>query len=686
MIKLTAKNIDLAIDEKCGAVESLKILGKEALADKLSLFALRFRDLNGGAIRTESFDAKSVIFGEGVAEFSRFGGVLDDVCVKVYFCSTGKEIRWGAEVGGVPSELALEYIELPRICLPRLVDNNDSGGKILFPYDEGILLTDETLLPRYEPEFPMSGAYFIFPNKICSQFISYHFDSFGLYIGAHDEKRAFKGIDFYPCGSGVCMTMRLYSGRDYGECFKTEYPIVWRACTEKWQSAAEIYRAWFEKNLPHTVVKTQENNKHPAWYKNMPLIVTYPVRGIHDMDKMEPNALFPYTNALPILNKIKRDTGSTIMSLLMHWEGTAPWAPPYMWPPFGGVDCFNEFRDALHKSGDLLGVYCSGFGYTQRSTLIESYNLEEKIKNEDVLSGVCHSPANKPELGRTCTPYQRYGYDICPASDRGREILNEGFTPLFESGVDYAQILDQNHGGGQYMCFAREHNHPPMPGEWMTSNMQELLGEWQEKAPNMLFGCESAAAEPFIGGLLMSDNRYELNYPFGTPVPAFAYVYHEYLRNFMGNQCGCPFEPSVDTLRYRLAYSFSIGDLMTLTLSPSGDLMTHWGTHDFSCPPDFDKTMTFIRNVMRFYREIGREYLYSGKMKNAPEIECEQITLPLFRGRKEATLPRLLSSAWEAEGGKTAYVVVNPEDAWVGFTVDGKKYECAPLDAMLILK
>ena len=686
MIRLSAKKIDLAIDEKCGAVESLKILGNEALADKLSLFTMRFRNLNGGAICAESFDAKSVILGEGVAEFSRFGGVLDGVCVKVYFCSTGEEIRWGAEVGGIPSEYALEYIEMPRICLPKLIDNNENGGKILFPYDEGILITDETLLPRYENEFPMSGAYFIFPNKVQSQFISYHFDSFGLYIGAHDEKRAFKGVDFYPFGDGVCMTMRLYSGASYGEGFKTDYPIIWRACCGNWQSAAEIYRAWFEKNLPHTVVKTQENSKLPAWYKNMPLIVTYPVRGIHDMDKMEPNALFPYTNALPFLNKIKRDTGSTIMSLLMHWEGTAPWAPPYMWPPFGGVDCFNEFRDALHKSGDLLGVYCSGFGYTQRSTLIESYNLEEKIKNEDVLSGVCHSPANKPELGRTCTPYQRYGYDICPASKRGREILNEGFTPLFESGVDYAQILDQNHGGGQYMCFAREHNHPPMPGEWMTSNMQELLGEWQEKAPNMLFGCESAAAEPFIGGLLMSDNRYELNYPFGTPVPVFSFIYHEYLRNFMGNQCGCPFEPSVDTLRYRLAYSFSIGDLMTLTLSPNGDLMTHWGTHDFSTPPDFDKTMTFIRNVMCFYRKEGQEYLYSGKMKNAPEIECEQITLPLFRGRKEATLPRLLSSAWEAEGGKTAYVVVNPEDAWVGFTVDGKKYECAPLDAMLILK
>ena len=236
------------------------------------------------------------------------------------------------------------------------------------------------------------------------------------------------------------------------------------------------------------------------------------------------------------------------------------------------------------------------------------------------------------------------------------------------------------------MCYARGHNHPPMPGEWMTENMQNLLEEWQEKAPNMLFGCESAAAEPFIGGLCMSDNRFELNYPYGTPVPAYAFIYHEYVRNFMGNQCGCPFDTSIDTLRYRLAYSFSIGDLMTLALAPNGDLMTHWSTRDFSTPPDFDKTMTFIKNVMRFYRDGGKEYLYAGKMKNAPEIECEKITVSLTRGRENATLPRLLSSAWEARDGKTAYIVVNPESEAVSFTLGGKKHECAPLNAILILK
>ena len=167
-----------------------------------------------------------------------------------------------------------------------------------------MLIDDINALPRYEPEFPMSGAYFIFPNMVCSQFMAYLFDSDGLYIGAHDESRGFKGVNFYPCEGGVAMQMRLYSGADFGQDFTPDYPIVWRACSGDWRSACDIYREWFEKNLPPRVAKTAENATLPEWYKGSPLVVTYPVRGIHDMDKMEPNALFPYTTALPILNKI----------------------------------------------------------------------------------------------------------------------------------------------------------------------------------------------------------------------------------------------------------------------------------------------------------------------------------------------------------------------------------------------
>lgn len=685
MYNYTAKSIKVAFDADKGYISSLRIGDRECCVGAVPIFNIRLRDKNGECVCVNSMDALAVSKHDLGFTYMGFGDAFPKLCVNVTV-KADTAISWQIGITSVPQEYAVEWVEFPKVCLPRLIDNDKNGGKILFPYNEGMIVTDEALLPRYEPEFPSSGAYFIFPNMVCSQFLAYLFDDVGLYVGAHDPKRALKGVDFYSFNDGVSIQMRLYSGVGFGDSFKTDYPIVWSACTENWKSAAEIYRGWFERNLPSNVVPTKENKKLPKWYEESPVIVTYPVRGIHDTDIMEPNALFPYKNALPILNKIKNATRCRVMSLLMHWEGTAPWAPPYVWPPFGGEDMFNEFRDELHKNGDLLGVYCSGFGYTKQSTLIESYNCEEKIKNENVLEGVCHSPKNKPELGITCTPYQRYGYDICPASKRGREIIDEGFAPLFASGVDYAQILDQNHGGGQYMCFAREHNHPPMPGEWMTTNMQSLLSDWNNSTPNMLFGCESAAAEPFIGNLLMSDNRFELNYPFGDVVPVYAYIYHEYLRNFMGNQCGCPFEPSVDTLRYRLAYSFSIGDIMTLILAPNGNLMTHWSTRDFEHYPDMDKALFFIKNVMNFYNESGKKYLYCGKMKYAPDIECESITIPLFRGRKEATLPRLLSSVWEAENGKTAYIVVNPEDTVIEFSIDNERYEIAPLDAMLIEK
>ena len=683
-INLKSNGIDITIDKENGVISDIKI-GNHAFSSlDAPIFVIRLRDKDGSTYYVDSTKATIKDAQDGALIYSGFGDDFDLLCSKV-ISSGGEKISWEIEITSVPENYAIEWVEFPKICLPKLIDNDPNGGKILFPYDEGILLTNETLLPRYEPEFPMSGAYFIFPNKVQSQFISYHFKDVGIYIGASDKERGFKGVDFYPYNDKLVLQMRLYSGADFGKDYKPGFSIVWQACTGEWKSAAEIYRTWFEENLPNNLVPIKENKNLPKWYEGSPLIVTYPVRGVHDMDKMEPNALFPYTNALPILNKIKDATNAQIMALLMHWEGTAPWAPPYVWPPFGGTEIFDEFKDALHKNGDLLGVYCSGFGYTKSSTLID-YNCEEKIKSENVLEGVCHSPKNEPALGITCCPYQRYGYDICPASSRGQEILNEAYLPLFESGIDYAQILDQNHGGGQYMCYAKGHNHPPMPGKWMTENMQKLLDKWNEKASPMIFGCESAAAEPFIGNLLMSDNRFELNYPYGTPVPLYAFIYHEYVRNFMGNQCGCPFEPYVDTLRYRLAYSFSIGDIMTLILAPNGDLMTHWGTHDFEHAPDMEKTLLFIKNMIEFYNSEAKEYLHFGKMSNAPDIECEKITIPQFRGQKTIELPRLLSSTWETKDGKTAYIVVNPENEPIEFKIEGACYKIEALNGLLIIK
>lgn len=687
-MEIISKGIELFLDAEKGKIASLRLSGKEIAVGDIPIFRVRMRDEKGNKYLLSPCDAKISSASNGQLCFTEFDGDFSALKVSVCACE-GDGIEWSVAITDVPSGYAAEWIDFPMLRLPHLKDNFEGGGSILFPYNEGGLVTDTAKRERWyfrhmEPEYPSHGSYSMFPNMICSQFLAYLFDDKGLYIGVHDPARAVKGIGFYPDDEGVNVQLRLFTGVDYGESYLPEFKIVWKACGGNWESAADIYRNWFENTLPPKVKRVSSNKALPEWYTESPVVVTYPVRGIHDMDEMKPNALFPYVNAMPTLNKIKAATGARIMALLMHWEGTAPWAPPYVWPPYGGEEVFNEFRDALHENGDLLGVYCSGFGYTLQSNLIESYNNEKRIKSEGLLKAMCHSPANVPEISRIC-PGQRSGYDVCPACEKGKEILMDAYMPLFKSGIDYAQILDQNHGGGQYFCYARDHGHPAMPGAWMTDNMQKMLSSWNAEAPKMLFGCESAAAEPFIGNLAMSDNRFELNYCNGRPVPLYAYLYHEYVRNFMGNQVCCVLTTKIDTLRYRLAYSFSIGDIMTLILSPNGKLMTHWGTRDFDNCPDMDKALTLIGNLTAFYNREGREYLACGRMSDCSAFSCKEIEIPLEKGDDVARLPELLASCWEAKDGKKAYIVVNPETEPRDFRIGDQNYTVKALDAALIV-
>ena len=316
--------------------------------------------------------------------------------------------------------------------------------------------------------------------------------------------------------------------------------------------------------------------------------------------------------------------------------------------------------------------------------MIPKYNKQAEYYRRELWRGMCAAPDGDVAISHICT-MQRSGYDICPASEVGEEILWEAYRPLFESGLDYVQILDQNHGGGQYFCYSRDHGHPPAPGVWMTERMQSLLSRWNEAAPDMLFGCESAAAEPFMGNLLFSDNRFELNYRMGRALPLYAYLYHEYLRNFMGNQVSCPMrEQDDEALWYRIAYSFAAGDCMTLVLDQDGQIKSRWGRPMTDHVPDQEKILRLVRNLTRFYREQAKPYLFAGRMIPALPVECG--TLDFLR-RSSSTpnrLPAILTTAWEAEDGTRAQILVNPTEAPVPCTVGGKSVTVPPMDAILL--
>ncbi len=686
MTMLHFSNAILCTDQKYGCVKFLTIGKTDLLAAESPLFRFCIRMPNSEIQVFSSMQGK--LFKEEQGDNSLFLSFSDfenaNIMISLSLVVVDDTLQTFVFAQNAGKNM-LEWVEVLPLILHKLRGEGGTlNGEMLYPYNEGALVDSFTMrqsswFPSKEPEYPSHGSNPVFPNMVFAQMMAYLYDGDdsrnALYFGAHDVDRGVKGIDFKAVGEGIEIIFRYYCGVDYGANYEAAFPLVICPLYGGWEDAAEIYRTWFEDNLPKRLTKISANTNLPDWYEDNPFIVSYPVRGIHDADiPMNPNALYPYTNGLPHIDDIANKTDARLLVLLMHWEGTAPWAPPYTWPPYGDPDNFDLYLESLHERGHLIGVYCSGFGYTMQSTLTD-YSCAETYEKEHLEDAMCAAPNGEIWLSHIC-PDQRSGYDICPASVLGRSMLADAYMPLLTSKIDYAQILDQNHGGGQYFCYSKNHGHAPAPGPWMTENMQNVLGEWNDAAGDMLLGCESAAAEPFIGNLLFSDNRYQLCYHIGRPVPLYAYFYHEYVRNFMGNQVCCPFPSEIDTLRYRIGYSFSIGDCMTVVLTPNGDLMSSWGTHDFEHTPDKEKTLAFVAKMTRFYREVAKPYLYNGRMIKGMSIECG--AAPYGHN-----LPEILSSAWEADG-RRVQILINPFDEDKTCKVGEKEITVPANDAIMM--
>ena len=683
---------EFSVDPIHGCITSLTVGTIPLIAAESPLFTFCVRTPDA---QTEEFSSMQGALRDAktadnalVLSYNGFGGAAEGMTVTLALSVVGDALESRISVHNEGGNM-VEWVGVLPLILPKLKGEGGSlMGEMLYPFNEGAIvdsmaMRESSWLTDHNPQYPSMGCYPVFPNMVFAQMMAYLYDGDhgreALYFGAHDSVRGVKVVDFVSAadGEGVEMRFRYYCGVDYGADYEADFPLVIKAVTGGWEAAAEVYRTWFDENLPKRLTKIADNKNLPDWYADNPFVISYPVRGIHDMDiPMNPNALYPYTNGLPIIDEIAEKTDARLLVLLMHWEGPAPWAPPYVWPPFGDPDNFDEYLEALHARGHMLGVYCSGFGYTINSNL-NDYNCAETYEKEGLEAAMCAAPNGEVWISKICTG-QRSGYDICPASELGKSILADAYLPLLTSKVDYAQILDQNHGGGQYFCYSKDHGHAPAPapGPWMTENLLNVLGEWNDAAGKTLLGCESAAAEPFIGNLLFSDNRFELCYFIGRPVPLYAYLYHEYVRNFMGNQVCCPIPTGMDTLRYRMGYSFSIGDCMTVVLCPDGTLMQNWGTRDFEHAPDKEKALAFVGAMTKFYREEAKPFLYNGRMIEGLAVECG--TAPFGHN-----LPEILSSAWEADG-KRVQILVNAFDeektCWVG----GKEMVLAPNSAVMI--
>lgn len=643
----------IVIDFEKGSIQDVIFRGSSIVKGETPFFSVKIRDRRGKSRIITAFDC----------QFQAFDGVQAKYLhaeLEAIVSITAKEdgLLWRISVENKTSDL-LEWVELASFGVAeKLRDEQGGVGKIVYPYNEGALVTDmkkrmESPFPYIEPEYPSLGKYSVFPNMVSSQFLAYIANGCGVYLGFHDEERTTKHIDFRYGHGCIKLQIRSYCNARYGENYSMPFDCDMTLFQGDYFDACALYRSWFESHLPKGLKKIINAENLPAWYGESPIVVTYPVRGKFDTDEMQPNGLYPYKNALPFLNEIAKETDSRVMSLLMHWEGTAPWAPPYVWPPYGGERQFSEYVQEAHISGVLVGLYCSGMGWTQQSNLIASYNMEKTLEEEGLLNIMCANTDGSVQ-SKICRE-QRFGYDICPACEKSKAILSKEFNKLVKSGVDYVQALDQNHGGASYFCYSEKHNHVPAPGKWQAQETSEMLSRIDNG--QVLLGCESAAAEPFLTQLKFSDNRFNLNYYIGTPIPVYSFIYHEYVNNFMGNQICMMLSKEEYNYSFRCAYSFIAGDMLTAVIDDKGEISYCWGSECFKFHTEKESSLTVLKNLNAWRQKGGKKFLHTGRMVKPMPVLCGKKSFIIENG-SQFKVDEVLTSAYEFDG-ETAQFIAN---------------------------
>ena len=639
-LRLVSGDSVLSLRAADGAIRSLKTAdGVERAYPADEAFRLRLLDGRGEPVDLSSRDFACTP-GEGRFVYRHQSGLTVEMSVAP---AEDGAFEFRPAVTGIPEGRLLEWFDGPCLVMP-----NDA--KLYWPCCDGCEVScfsnrenkaswSDYRPVGWTPRCKSWGA--LYPGKCQMQFLAYYKDGRGVYFMADDPRHTQKGVEYdYLDEHSTRLSLQVFCGDLAPDgAWRPDWRILVRPYEGDWLQACFMYREWVRR-LPGFGRRTSR----PPWMRESPVNLIYPVQGEGiDRGPMTTNCYWPYTNVLPHVERYGRLFDSKIMALLMHWEGTAPWCPPYVWPPLGGEKMLAELRDALHRRGDLLGLYCSGTAWTQRSC-INAYSQERKCEEEGLRRHMMRGP--KGEIDATICNHpeaQRFGFDMCLTEPWSVRTHETEIAKIAAFGVDYCQYFDQNLGGGALLCYSKEHGHPPIPGAWQTAAMlsfQRRMFETIAKCGSrMALGCEASAATPYVPNLFYNDAREGWATHFGRPVPGISAVFHEWMCNFAGNQCG---GATSDPL-YRLTRSFHYGNMLSVILGPEGRLAYSWAL-EWSCGvPEQQPLIDLVRSLNALRRRYP-EFLLEGRMA-APFVEIDG--------------GETLSSFWESLAGDRIGFVTN---------------------------
>jgi len=221
MINCSNGKISIKFNEEKATLISINDSLREYVSYPSSIFEILVRDKSGDEKRVESEN-----FSLEKSSFSSCGFTCiykGDFGLKVTLAmELSDEIRWSIS-SEVSDGYVTEWIRFPLINVPHDLGDNDGNGKILWGFNEGVIVDNlserERKVEYVEPTYPYVSFMGMYPAIVGTQFMAYYNNTSGMYFASHDRDDHLKEINFRRCGDGIRLLFTHFCGEDFGESF-----------------------------------------------------------------------------------------------------------------------------------------------------------------------------------------------------------------------------------------------------------------------------------------------------------------------------------------------------------------------------------------------------------------------------------------------------------------------------------
>lgn len=592
------------------------------------------------------------------------GGLDLDVRIRVRAGRQAPAARWGCTLRNAAG-LEVVDVQFPFLIVPYRLAGRAGAETLVLPHWFGRVIrrpTPDALDPDSVQAWvfgPPNSASDQYPGPQFGQFLAYHNDRAGLYVGCHDPHG---NVKRFRCGhrdGGMRLGIAHVGDWPAQGSRELEYEVVVQSFRGDWQDACGVYRDWTLQQS--WAVPLTRRRDIPQWLLDSPMHITIRPQGIVDAGPVMPVREFiPLTKTIPMLERIARKVDSPLVVVLMGWERAASWVYPDCFPPVGGEEHFRRFCRACRERGWRVGSFCNGTRWVT-GHYWNGYDGLEDFDHRGGLASLCRFQDGRPWADDWSW---RSSSLQCLGAPMTQQIARDFVRHLLKWGMQSIQFFDQNCLAQTWPCFAADHEHPPMPGKWMPAKMTQFMKELHELCrhdPDVVHSAEAGVNETALPVFQQADTRLippgHALWGNGEGAPMYQFLYHECL--ILHGMMGFAAEPH--HMEIRTGYNGVTGLIPGGVLTGDGTLLAkytdNWAPWEPKVGND-DWALEMLRVVTALRRGPGRDFLVYGRMQKACPLGGVKV-LHLTGGGRAHDVPAVFHQCWCAPDGRYAVALAN---------------------------